>query len=512
MAGEFAGRARHLIANFNQEVYTLSGRVEIDSISPEREPIRLRAQRLVYERGDLVVRATGDVRFDQGGSHLTAPTMLFHLTEDERTVRFVSAHEGVEARLVERIGTAIERRLEVSGDELSVVFDPVSGDPVEAEVRAGGGRRARMASVDEASQVRSLLAPVLHARFTGGELSYAEAYGTVHLREYLAFDPSHVLNWGCGERAEVSFAADGSIDEASFYERVEFRNRQALARGDRLDMTGEPYEITMVGEPASVIGAQGGLDAPRIVQQGEGGPVRALGGVRGLFERGQGEAALSLGGGDGPVRLESKEALWDRQGQSFTFLEDVRLWQGENLLLAEEVETETDTEVVVARGGIKTVLVPEEKAEQPPPEASAEDGEGESSLAREPVEVTSEWMEYGIETRRILYHEGVRITQMGRLMQCDEAEAQMLEAGGMEWLECRGGAQVKDNVAGRTVRGEDAFFEVARSEITFTGRPVVMTGEKGERIEGPTLIYDLESGGARIAGPRPPGQDPREEQ
>ena len=499
MAGEFVGRARSLTANLNRDVFTLSGKVEISSTSPDREPIRLTTQKLVYDRQESLLRAIGAVRFERGPSFLASPAMQFHLTEDEQSLRYVAAQEGVAARLVKRYGRQIERSLEMSGDQLAVVIDPASGDPVEGEVRGSPARPARLWGTDEASIVRSFTAPVLHALFEHGELSYAEAFDTVHLREFFAFDETLTLNWACGDRAEVHFEPDGEIRQATFYERVEFRNRQGLVRGDRIDMTGDPYETVMTGSPAQIIGIAGEMTAPEIFQRGEDETIEATGGVRGYFDQ-SGGATLSVGGAKGPVRLESVHAVWDRERQSFKFEQDVRLWQEDNILLAEEVETLTDENLVVARGGVKTIIVQESEAEET---VGQESDDGEPTLTRTPIEITSQWMEYDTEAKTILYHDNVNISQVGRLMVCGTAEARMHPEGGMESLDCQGNASIKDTIAGRTVRGKTAFYEVARGEITFTGDPVVLIGDNGEKIQGRTLIYDLESGGARIAGASP---------
>ena len=459
MAGEFVGRSRNLSADLKREIFTLTGRVAVQSISPEREPILLTCRRLSYDRAKQIARTSGNVRFAQGGSHLSAPEMYFHMTEDESNVRFISAPSTVEIYYLRRIGRRIERTLEVTGDELALNLDPVTGKPVEGEIRSRGGRRARLWSTDETSLVRSMVAPVLHALFEDGEISYAEAYGTVFMREYLAFDRDFIFNWACGDRAEVTFTGDGEIEEASFHERVDLRNRQGRVRADRLDMTGSPERKVMRGEPAHIIGVQGELTAPEIVQTGENGPIDATGGVRGLFDQDRGKQTLSVGGGKGPVRLESVTARWNPETEAYRFDDDVRMWQGENLLLADTVVSDPERNFVIARGNVKTILVPEDEEEGEDGEAEAEgpgmegadpptEAEEGESMPREPIEVTSEWMEYGVERKVVIYHEKVRITQTGRLMTCDEAEAQLLEGGGVDTLDCRGNARIVDNVAG----------------------------------------------------------------
>jgi lipopolysaccharide transport protein LptA len=250
----------------------------------------------------------------------------------------------------------------------------------------------------------------------------------------------------------------------------------------------EPYVIRMVGSPARFANEQGELTAPEITQEGEEGDVRATGGVRGLFRQEDDSSTLSVGGAKGPVRVESVEATWDRQTPSYKFERNVRLWQGENLLLAEEIETLTDSDMVIARGGIRMRLEP--------PETEAEDGEDPQQ--QDPAEITSEWMEYSMDTGLVTFHENVVMVQTGYQMSCARAEAMIEQEGGMKSLFCEGDVEVRDSVAGRTVTGDDALYQVDEGEITFHGNPVVMKGDQGEHVEGATLVYDLETGAARI--------------
>lgn len=520
MAGEYEGRARRLQANLDNDLFLLDGAVQIHSTSAEREPVRMTAKRIAYHRQDGMIRAVGDVRFVGAGGFLRAAEMQFFLTEDEAHVRYVSAQQGVTGRFVKRFGESLYRTAEIDADELAVVLDPATGDPLEAELRSPEGV-ARLAATDEASMVRQMTAPVVHARFRGGEVRYAEAVGLVHLREYPSFDAANTITWGCGQRAEVWFDASGEIQQARFYERVEFRQARGLANGDRLDLSPDSAEMTMVGEPARFVNAEGELTAPAIVRRTESGEIHAVGGVRGRFE--QTDGGLSVGGAEGVIRLEAREAVWNPQTESFRFQDDVRVWQQENLLLAQLVETFTERNLVVARGGVKTILEPERDPEEAEtetvlPAGAGTDGEAAPGIGDEPIHITSVWMEYELDRRVARYHDQVVMTQAGRRMTCQTAEAELAEEGGIETLLCSGRATVVDSVAGRTVSGETAYYEVARGEILFHGKPVQMTGDQGERVEGAALVYDLRTGGARITSasssggvPEPPPKSLSEE-
>ena len=530
MAGEFRGRARRVVGQIKRDLFRLMDNVEIFSTSPVRDPIRLTCDRLIFDRQEGFIHAMGSVSFEIGKTYFRGPEMRFFLTEDESQIRYVAGDQGVDIRFVREFSGGVTRTAEVSGESFAAIIDPATGDPVEAEIRSKGGRPSRLWTTDESSVVRLLTAPILHATFQNGEISRAEAFDGVHMREFFAFDRNHVVRWGCGDRMEADFTKDGEIKVATFHERVEFRSLQATINADRVDMTNDPYEITMTGDPARMRGVEGELTAPTIVQEGEDGPIHATGGVRGLFTQGGSSPSMSIGGARGPMRLESKEAIWDRSVPSFRFYDNVRLWQEENLLLAQEVETYTERDVILARGGVKTILKPEEKEEKagepeeqdadppPPVEGDEETVDAEEEvdpISQEPVEVNSQWMEYQTETKKINYYEGVLMVQGGRRMTCQAAEATLGEEGGMDTLFCRGNARVQDNVAGRTVAGDTAFYDVSVGDVTFQGQPVVMTGDKGERVEGTTLVYDLASGGAQIrrgdgpAQPLPPiPQDP----
>jgi lipopolysaccharide transport protein LptA/LPS export ABC transporter protein LptC len=500
MAGEFVGRAGHMVAILKRDRFILSRGVTLRSTSPDREPVELRARRLIYNRNEHLVRAEGNVVFRRGGDYLRADRIHFYLSEDESKLLFISGRWGLEAGMAQNYGQGIKRTAEIEADEFSVSFEPGSGDPHEVELRSKGQGVATLRTTDEASVVRTFTAPVIVGLFKDGDLSHVEAYETVRIREHLAFAPDLILRWICGQRAIVDLNSDGEIVEGRFDDKVEFRQGQSVAHADHIKMSEAPYLVEMIGTPARFANPRGELAAPAITQEGEDGDVRATGGVRGLFYQEGTASTLSVAGAKGPVRVESVEAVWDRATPSYKFEQNVRLWQDENLLLAAEIETIEDSSLVIARGGIRMRLEPTQK------ESSGDEEEAlDSANRQEPAEITSEWMEYSTDTGLVTFHEDVVMIQASRRISCDRAEAEIEEEGGMRSMFCDGNVEVVDNVAGRTVTGNDALYNVDDGEITFHGTPVVMDGEQGEHLEGVTLVYDLNSGGARIERGTGPG-------
>ena len=314
MGGEFAGRASRMVALLDRDIFVLSRGVRIRSTSPDREPVELRAKRLTYNRQEHLVRAEGGVVFRRGNDYLRADRIHFYLTEDEKTLRFISGKWGLSAGMTQDFGQGIVRTSEIEADEFSVLFDE-QGDPLEIELLGTSSGVATLRSTNEASVVRTMTAPTLSGQFENGELVHAEAWEGVRIREYLTFAPEMILRWVCGQRAVVDFNSDGDISEAVFEDRVEFRQGQAVAHADRIDMSEEPYLIRMTGNPSRFENAPRSADrSPHYPGRlGRGGPRhRRRAGT--LLPGGQHDLALGSGRegtGAGRVRrgkLESRKA------------------------------------------------------------------------------------------------------------------------------------------------------------------------------------------------------------
>ena len=105
------------------------------------------------------------------------------------------------------------------------------------------------------------------------------------------------------------------------------------------------------------------------------------------------------------MRVESREALWTDTPPTFSFRGAVRAWQGQNLLLADQVRGDQSGKEMAASGGVRTVWRPA----------------GASATGDEaPVAVDAERMTFRQGSHELVYHENVRIEQEDRTIRCQE--------------------------------------------------------------------------------------------
>ena len=152
--------------------------------------------------------------------------------------------------------------------------------------------------------------------------------------------------------------AQGGLEGVTLIGEVSLRDADAEATGDRayVDMRRETFEI--LGAPAHLEHPRGTLDAPHAVYRRDAGIVQADGGVAAVLVEGGKALAPGLAGGaasDQPLRVESREAIWQAEPSSVRFLGGVRAWQGENTLFADQLRGEPDRGWMAASGGVRTL-------------------------------------------------------------------------------------------------------------------------------------------------------------
>jgi lipopolysaccharide export system protein LptA len=245
----------------------------------------------------------------------------------------------------------------------------------------------------------------------------------------------------------------------------------------------------------------GKLEAPHVTYSSATGLLHAVDGVRAeLAEKTTGVSGpLGVGGTTEPVRVEANEAFLRGEPESFLFRGTVRAWQGNNLLLAEQLRGEGG-ERMSASGEVKTIWRPRP--------SSGEAGEGREADP-EPVEITSQHMSYARSDGVLLYNENVKAEQAGRVLSCAEMAVELGEDNEAERLQCKGQARLVDPPTGRTIRGTEAIYHLEPGEVEFFGDPLMLRDPQRGRIEARRLRYRLEDGqmwmGAAAESPQPTG-------
>jgi len=494
------GRADRLRVARDNDVYVLDGDVQVDSLPDAVQQAALRAGRVVFERGRHLLRAGGGVSVERDGDRVEAARVNAFLDDTDSIVLFLRARFQVAGRLTvdaaSQGGAAAPatRLLRFSGRSLSVLRN-LGGLPQTAELEGAPQEPAVIDSPTGEGTVQRLVAGYLLASFNSGKLTSVRAFNGPRLLEVKAGAADELRRLD-GRRMEGRFAADGRLVGLTAEEAVTYADDEITARGDKAvyDVLQDKAELT--GKPVRLLSDRGELLAPRVSYERGAGVVFAQEGVRAVAQDATqiGLSGTPLGEGEGPVRVESKEALWRDEPRSALFRGDVRAWRGENLLLAEALradETAAGGRRLVASGGVRTVWIPV----APSPSAG---GDPQGAAADGPVEVTANTLTYEQPADVLLYEGRVRAEQGERDLSCRNLDVKLAEGGGVERLTCSGDAVLNDRPAGSTARGEQAVYDLTSRKVTMLGEPVKLTKKDGAQVEGARVLYDLATGTARV--------------
>lgn len=490
LRNEYRGRADSLSYQIKKKRLNLEGRIVVQGL-PVGDPqaASLRADKLVLERQEGLLRIEGEVRLARGAEFLETARLSITFGADEKTVRFVRAERDVVGRYLPLpTGEELARRIDFNGRVLYAVFEEGSDQARQAELLGGNRNDAEMTILDESGLARTLRARVLRADFEHGEVRYAEAHEPVTFEERLAHAPAALLRRLCADRMDVELDAQGELSDLTLDGSVDYQTPGLQALGDRIVAHGsDEQEIVFTGEPATVVDSRGMVQAP-LIRRFADGVVEAREGVRAELARGSGHSLAGGDDADEPVRITAETATWTTDPEELIFEGDVRAWQGEDYLVAKRLIGEAERDLLTAEGKVKTVS---RRSVAGPGSADGEADDG-------PIEVTADKLVYERARRLITYDGDARVLQAGRKMSCNRLDVELDEADEFERMICTGALRVEDPAQGKKVAGDRAVYLPASDSVEVTGEPVVLSDRGGTEIRGGKVIYRFSNGVAEI--------------
>jgi LPS export ABC transporter protein LptC/lipopolysaccharide transport protein LptA len=487
----YVAKGDRMRVNLNDEMFVLAGHSRVDSLPGAEVPMDLTAERTVYDRKQRLLRVEGNAVLRRGPELVRAKRLSANLTEDESGLTFVRAHWNVSGRLSGSGDSPAASVVRFSGRDLAVQFQPGSENQARRVVLDGGeNAKATIETVGAgaAGMTRTLTALQVEGQLAQGVLTRAEAFGGVELRETIRGGGQKEVRRATGKRADAAFRPDGQLASVNMYNEVTFRDATTRATGNRASLDLDSGRGEFFGDPVQAVSERGTMTAPRILYNVENQVLNATGGVRAVMEQDEDSelAGTALGEGEGPVHVESREAFWRKEPQSFLFRGDVRAWRGENLMLTAELKGDQVEDRLTAAGGVKTLWIPVDKAN---PKAK-----------RSPVEVVAQEMTYLEGGDLLTYTGAVRVVQEGKTLSCDRLDVEMTEANRAKLMTCNGDTRMNDPKEGRQIAGQKAVYDLTTKRMEITGDKVTMKDRAGNQVQGRRVIYSVDDGKVEVKG------------
>ncbi|HET9228958.1 MAG TPA: LPS export ABC transporter periplasmic protein LptC [Thermoanaerobaculia bacterium] len=486
-ADKYTAKADRMRVNLDEEMFVLAGRARVESLPGAEMPLSLTGERTVYDRKQRLLRIEGNAVLRRGNEQVRSKRMSANLTEDESGLVFVRAQWEVSGRLASDSANA--SRVRFSGRDLAVQFQPGSDNQARKVVLEGGEQNRAMLETQGAGGItRTLTALQVEGQLAQGVLTQAEAFGGVELRETTRASGQKEVRKATGQRADAGFRPDGQLASINLLNKVTFRDQTTRATGNRASLDLDSGRGEFFGDPVEAVSERGRMTAPRILYNVDNQILNATGGVRAVMEQAEDSelAGTALGEGEGPVHVESREAFWRKEPQSFLFRGDVRAWRGENLMLTTELRGDQAEDKLSAAGGVKTLWIPVDK-ENP-------------KARRAPVEVVSQEMTYLEGGDLLTYSGSVRVVQEGKTLTCNKLDVELTEENRAETMICTGDVRLNDPKEGRQIAGQKAVYDLAAKRMEITGDKVTMKDREGNQVQGRRVIYSVDDGKVEVKG------------
>ncbi len=483
-----SGSGLHL--DFTVDRYRLEGptRLRTTGQSTAEPGTDLSANEIVVERRRHQVTATGDVVLVRGGDRIECQQLALYFAPDDKTPRTLLAQWQVSGRLEASDEATESVAVEFLAEQVNLDFEGDPARPSRIALEARPGEQVRLFAPGAAGVVREMAARYLVGALAEGRMTQAYAFRPVYFAEYPQSAPDRPMRTGQADQVDAEFDARGRPMRLSFAGQVRFVDQRLEGSGERGFYDLERGRAELFGRSVRLKSDRGDLVAPHVAWDRSTGLTTAEGGVRAnLDDRSAGLLAGAQSGGQGPVRVESEQAILSESPRGFLFRGRVQAWRGESVLFTDQLRGEEAGQRLSAGGGVKTVwLEPASPGAPAPP----------------PTEISAETLAYGRLERSLVYTGSVRMKQAERVLTAQELTAELSELDQVRKLTAHREVRLEDTATGKTVEATTAIYDLEARSALFTGEPVKLRDPQGT-IQGRRLLYDLDTGSARMLAEAP---------
>lgn len=293
----------------------------------------------------------------------------------------------------------------------------------------------------------------------GQELVCAQQWGLGNGQQSL--EASRVLLDFTEGRANVA-TASGNV-------HLDSNNRKAIGTELKYSFISGTFVISpSPGGRVTLSGPE--LDA--LCDQLEGkdaGDLTARGQTSGSFQRNR--IALADQGGEATY-FAADAVTVANQGDKLVFEGQARIWQKDQLLRADHLDFLRSTNTLTGKGNVITTT---------PTQA----GEGSNGS----VTIRAKQLIWSRAINQATYEGDVQLEDNLAIATCQRLEAETDSQGKFATAKLEGGVELKEKTSSRVLRGERAFFSIAKDMFELWGNPVIASEPSGNQIKSDYLQW-----------------------
>lgn len=439
----------------------------------------------------LFLRKRGEVTFNGGVDMLRAQDSMHSesvAVKLDGKLRTLLGLEGVGAvRLNLAQGSALVPSDQSSGERTIVAdrfFAEITNGVINGINLYGDGKPAR--ATFSGPPLRYLDAVKFRVLFVDGAPRELQLAGVVKLTEpapekrELFTDKLNVLFDPISRKPSMAFAE-------GYFRYFDSRNQAASSKAS-FDLINDQLVLVSVPGAAPRLTADGNqITATRIELSPKEGVLKASGKVTTRLESGKRGATATntamFPETDGPVYIQSNNAILRQNEKIAVFSGDVKAWQKTNILFTAELTATGEGETLQAKGGVRATLT-DRRAEKSSPT---------------PVQIRADMLFGRKSARKVDLTGNVKIEDELRRVESEAATIFLGPNQKIERIEALRKLTVTEMATGRKGTGDKALYNLAERTILVDGTPAILTEPRGS-LRGNQIVFDLNRNKVDVRG------------
>jgi lipopolysaccharide transport protein LptA len=449
--------------------------------TPVEEPMTLRGSESIFKRRENTVEFKDKVQLDRGLDSLRADFMIGRFTQDRK--KLVGVEGTGNCVIVTAANTTPGQdfggRKEITSDAFNTEVAP---DGRISAINAISAEHMAHAVLDGPPK-RDIVARNFRVALNNRAVSEIKADWQVMMKE-LGPEPrqvssEHVTVWfdDATRRARAAYLEGSFRYEDPKNTATAFRANYDIA-GDKIVLTTDP------GWQATVVADGQTIKARQIEFSPRAQTARAVGAVIAqLVSKGKGGGAsadsTNLFPAGKPVFVNADELIMRQAQKIAQFNGNVKAWQDNNTVLANELQVQGNGETVTARGNVRTLLY------------NASTSEAKNAEPRKtPLQSISDQLIARRNEHRVDLAGKVTMIDETRTLKSEKASIFLDENRKIQRMEAETNVSLVEAATSRKGNGNKVVYHVDKKMIYLFGKPATMSDPDGS-LSSEQIVFDL---------------------